>query len=100
MINTQGLAANAVLAALYNASKPLGFGVLHFTPEDMTLDEAGKLLEHYNTFDYLKGRVMRVDLVACDDEFDEWGYDSFNGEGAAQRAIRGCSQSKTTSTGE
>ena len=99
MINTQGLDQRAVLAALYNASKPLGLGVLHFTPEDMTLDEAGKLLEHYNYFDYLKGRVMKVDLSNYS-EFDEQGYDRDNGEGAAQRAIRGCSQSKTTSTGE
>ena len=37
-------------------------------------------------FDYLKGRVMKVDLSE-DDGFEEWLYDRDNGEGAAQSAL-------------
>jgi len=75
----------AVLAALYNASQPLGLGFLQATPKDMTLKEAAAELERYTYFDYLKGRVMKVDLKT--DMLDPWGYDRDNGPGAAQRAI-------------
>ena len=86
MVNTQGIDKRQVLAALYNASKTQGSGWFHFTPEDMTADEAGKLLESETYFDYLKGRVMKVNLEN-DSEFEEWLYDRDNGVGAAQRAI-------------
>lgn len=36
-------------------------------------------------FDYLQGRVMKVDLAG--DELDPRLYDRDNGEGAARRAI-------------
>lgn len=36
-------------------------------------------------FDYLKGRVMKVNLSG--DTLNEWGYDRDNGTGAAERAI-------------
>lgn len=75
----------AILAALYNNSRPLGMGMLHFSPEDMTRDEAAKLLESQTYFDYLKGRVMKIDLRG--DELRTELYDRDNGEGAAARAI-------------
>jgi hypothetical protein len=76
-----------VLAALYNNSRPLGLGMLHFYPADMTKDEAGKLLaeDTYGYFDYLKGRVMKVDLTG--QTLNPRMYDRDNGEGAAKRAI-------------
>lgn len=77
----------AVLAALYNASKPQGMGLLHYTPETMTLEEASVLLTSPKGqyFDYLKGRVMKVNLG--DDELDARLYDRDNGEGAATNTL-------------
>lgn len=74
-----------VLAALYNNSQPLGLGALHFDPTPMTTEEAEALLEESTSFDYLKGRVMKVELGG--DSFDSWLYDRDNGEGAAERAL-------------
>lgn len=76
-----------VLAALYNASKPQGLGMLHFTPETMTRDQAEKLLAEDRPpyFDYLQGRVMKINLAG--DDLDPRLYDRDNGQGAAARAI-------------
>lgn len=83
----------AVLAALYNNSKPQGLGMLHYTPEDMTIEQGEKLIgessqnkTYPNYFDYLQGRVMKVDLSK--DEFDPRLYDRDNGESAAEMAIK------------
>lgn len=86
MVDTKGLRKSAVLAALYNASKPQGLGFFHFDPAPMTEGEAEELLKTSTYFDYLKGRVMKVDL-SNDDGFEEWLYDRDNGNGAAQRTI-------------
>lgn len=86
MVNIKGLNKAEVLAALYNNSKPLGLGFLHFDEKDMTVAEAEELLKQTTYFDYLKGRVMKVDL-SSDDGFDEWLYDRDNGNGSAQRVI-------------
>lgn len=93
MINIKGRDKAEVLMRLYNASKPLGMGFLHYIPKDMTLAEAqatlssGDWLSHEGRvyFDYLHGRVMKVDLSG--DEFDPTLYDRDNGEGAAQNAL-------------
>ena len=81
----EGLDKAAVLAALYNASQPLGMGFLHFTPEDMTVQEAATLLEKQTYFDYLKGRVMKIDL--CGETLYTGLYNRDNGPGAAERVI-------------
>jgi len=74
-----------VLIALYNNAKPQGRGFFHYDATPMLRDEAASLLSKYSYFDYLKGRVMKVDLSK--DEFDPRFYDRDNGEGAAQAAI-------------
>lgn len=74
-----------VLASLYNASRPLGLGALFLDSEPMSVDEARKLLKESTYFDYIKGRVMKIDLSG--DEFDPWLYDRDNGEGAALHII-------------
>ena len=88
MVNIKGLSKAKVLAELYNNSIPLGFGWFQYDSAKMTEEEAAKLLEEnpYGYFDYLKGRVMKVDLTS-DDEFDPRLYDRDNGEGAAQAVI-------------
>lgn len=88
MIDISGMDKGEVLAALYNASKPQGMGFLHFDPKPMTAEEGRALIEETkprNSFDYLKGRVMKVNLGG--DQLDPWGFDRDNGEGAASRAL-------------
>lgn len=88
MVDIKGLNKSEVLAALYNNSKPLGLGFLHFDAKDMTVAEAEELLKQTTYFDYLKGRVMKVDL-SHDDSFEERLYDRDNGNGAAEKVISG-----------
>ena len=81
-----------ILAALYNSARPQGLGHLHFTPEDMTVEEARQLLSERGDrpyFDYLHGRVMKVRLYG--DELQTALYNRDNGEGAAERALEGLS---------
>lgn len=88
MIDLNGMNKAEVLAKLYNASKPLGLGFLHFDPKDMTVEEAQALLDDagkYWYFDYIKSRVMKIDLRG--DELDPCLYDRDNGDGAAARAL-------------
>lgn len=86
-ISLVGLDKAAVLAALYNASKPQGMGFLHYNSTPMTTEQAQVLLDesHDKYFDYLSGRVMKVNLSS--DELDTWAYDRDNGKGAAAAAI-------------
>ena len=93
MISIAGRQA-AVLAALYNASKPFGMGVLHYDPAPMTVEGAQGLLDNFpegceKYFDYLQGRVMKVDMSG--DECDPWLYDRDNGDGAAAQVIEALS---------
>jgi hypothetical protein len=85
MIAINGLNHADVLAALYNASKPQGLGMLHFDPKPMERAEAAELLDQTRYFDYLKGRVMKVFVDG--DELDPRLYDRDNGQGAAAMAI-------------
>lgn len=86
MVNIQGLDKAEVLAALYNASKVQGLGFLQARPGNMTVEHARELLEDSTYFDYLYGRVMKIDLTS-DKHFDERFYDRDNGPGAAQRVV-------------
>lgn len=85
-INISKLDKAHVLMALYNNSKPLGLGFLHATSEPMKLVEAKALLCEQTYFDYLKGRVMKIDLSTNDLRVDL--YDRDNGAGAAEEALR------------
>jgi hypothetical protein len=94
MISLAGLDKAAVLAALYNAAKPQGMGFLQYDPAPMQIEEATALLRVSTYFDYLKGRVMKVDLSR--DELDPRLYDRDNGSGAAERAIEAMKRSGPT----
>jgi hypothetical protein len=85
-IDITGMDKAEILAALYNGSRPLGMGMLHFTPEDMGKNEAHELLNETTSFDYLKGRVMKISLKG--DELYTGLYNRDNGEGAAERIIQ------------
>jgi len=84
-ISIEGLNKANVLAALYNASKPQGLGFMQYDPKPMTREEAENWLSRENYFDYLKGRVMKINLKG--DEFDSWAYNRDNGANAAENVI-------------
>jgi hypothetical protein len=84
-IDLTGLDKADVLAALYNAWRHQGMGFLQARPGAMTRDEAAELLKKQTYFDYLHGKVMKVDLSG--DTLDTWGYDRDLGRGAAARAL-------------
>lgn len=86
IINLQGKNKAKVLAALYNNSKPLGMGFLYYNSSPMTEIEAEEILKNQTYFDYLKGRVMKVDLSG--ESFNSRLYDRDNGEGSAEQALR------------
>ena len=96
-IDITGLDKAEVLAALYNNSKQQGMGFMHsrgasgMTPEQAAeeLKAATREIGEGKTsayFDYLHGRVMKIQLSG--DSLDPWGYDRDNGQGAAARALQ------------
>ena len=85
MIDITGINKAEILAALYNNAKPIGMGFLHYTPEPMTIEAAENLLKENQYFDYLKGRVMKVNLSG--DQLRTELYDRDNGTGAAAKAL-------------
>lgn len=92
MVSTKGIEKWKVLKALYDNAQPQGLGFLQYNGSLMTEEEAKAIIEekrqYHNGlyFDYLKGRVMKVNL-SDDDGFDERLYDRDNGKHAAERAI-------------
>ena len=96
MIDIKGLNKAEVLKALYDGSHIQGMGFLQAVPEGtVTVEHCKMLLETtgYPYFDYLYGRVLKVDLSK--DEFDERLYDRDNGQGVAERVIRRLRNSNT-----
>jgi hypothetical protein len=102
-VDITGIDKAALLAALYNASQPLGMGFLQYDPADMTVEQAQEIInmckqryeELYKrkdnkgevplSFDYLKGRVMKV---AIHEDFIYTDlYNRDNGDGAAEEVI-------------
>lgn len=82
------LTREQVLCALYNASKPQGLGILHYDPKTLTIDEAKEVLSKSEYVDYLKGRIIKVNLPKDAKEFDCRLYDRDCGPGAAKAAIK------------
>jgi hypothetical protein len=93
MIDIRGLDKAEVLKALYDASHPQGMGFM--APGCMSplpIEAAREEVEQAKEFgrgtlyfDYVRGRVLKVDLTT--DELDPWLYDRDNGAGAAQLVI-------------
>jgi hypothetical protein len=94
-VNIAGLDKAEVLLALWQASRTQGRSWLGWVSGELTLEQAKQEIEDRKHtafdsknsiyFDYLNGRVMKVDLGQ--DEFDSRLYDRDNGDGAAQQAI-------------
>lgn len=87
-VSIEGLEKADVIVALYNASRTQGLGFLQeaqgrgFTREDAER----RLADGHDYFDYVEGRVVKVDLSGAE-SFNPALYDRDLGEGAAQRAI-------------
>lgn len=77
-----------VLMKLFNASKVQGLGFLQGSGNEvMTKEEATDILNQTPSayFDYLKGRIMKIDLSG--DTMRTEMYNRDNGQGAAERAL-------------
>lgn len=92
-MNIEGLSKPAVLAALFNASKQQGMGFMDSRgASSMSEEDAAEVIVGHMTaghgmcFDYLRGRIMKINIQH--DDVNTWGYDRDNGEGAAERAIQ------------
>ena len=98
-IDISGLNKGAVLAALYNASAPMGMGVFQAQAGNMTVAQAQAHIDADSTpdypgkkpygkyyFDYLHGRPLKVNLK--EDAFDGGLFDRDNGgPGSAARIV-------------
>ena len=85
-ISLKGLNKADVLSALYNCASSPGMGSLARDSKPMTREVAQKIIDGGVTyFDYLQGRVMKVDISG--NELDPWLFDRDNGSGVAERAI-------------
>lgn len=86
MIGIEGLDKAEVLKALYDNSHVQGLGFLQVVPDGtVTVKHCRQLLMHGTYFDYLYGRVLKVDLAG--DAFDERLYERDNGVDSASRAL-------------
>jgi hypothetical protein len=84
-INIEGIDKAELLAGLYNNAKVQGLGFLQATSGDLSINDAKALLKEATRFDYLNGRVMKIDIGR--DEMYVSGYDRDNGLGAASRVV-------------
>lgn len=94
-ISIEGLSKAAVLAALYNNARQQGMGFAQARGSTgMTEEQAqqeidarkdGKGWRSY--FDYLHGRVMKIDIGG--DTLEPYLYDRDNGQGACAAVIDG-----------
>lgn len=91
-MNIKGLDKAEVLAVLYNNSFAMGMGMLNYVEGDLPIEEARIFINdaivinsNLVYFDYLLGRIMKIDLTT--DEVDTTKYNKDNGENAAENLI-------------
>lgn len=94
-IDISGIDKATLVAELFNNSKPLGLGFFAAkTNTKMTAEAAQRYLDKGQTyFDYLEGRVMKIDV--SENEMDPWGYDRDNGQGAANKVVEAIKKSQS-----
>jgi hypothetical protein len=84
-MNIKGLDRAVVLKALYDRARVLGMGALHAVAGDMPIEEARNLVAHQAYFDYVHGRVMKINLSK--DEVETFLYNRDNGQEAAELVV-------------
>ena len=93
LVDITGLSKAAVLAAMFNASRPQGMGFISSLsgPESLDIEAAEKEIAKtldfvYLDFDYVFGRPLKLNLT--EDSFDPRGFDRDNGgSGSAQKIV-------------
>lgn len=85
-VDVSGISKPKLLVALFNASQQQGMGVLdHRGATSMTEEQAVEILKKGTRFDYLYGRIMKIDIG--NDELHEGLYDRDNGEGTVAAVV-------------
>jgi hypothetical protein len=79
-IDITGIDHAELLARLYNEARPLGMGFFHADSKLMTIEEARELLKSQTSFDYLKGRPLKIQFKG-NTLYGVWLYDRDQGEG-------------------
>ena len=98
-VSLEGLDKAAVFAALFNRSKPQGLGFLHYNPEEMTALQARERFDDCSEyFDYVDGRVMKVNLSG--DKLETGLYNRDNGVDAAEDVIATLRSSNNVTSAE
>lgn len=90
LIDTKGLRTAAIVAALYNAASKVDHGKKNPDPDTITEAEAEAVLtaQGYQSFDYLYGKRLKIDLKdAKNDGIVAGQYDYGQGRGTAKTAI-------------
>lgn len=85
-INIVGINKAKLLVALFNNAFQQGMGVMHADGRaPLSLEDATELLKKTTYFDYLRGRVMKVDIGK--DELFTATYNRDVGFGEAERIV-------------
>ena len=85
-IDVSDISPGVLLQCLYCRARVQGLGILHSTSGPLTADEIEEYLADMpQYFDYLKGRVMKVEINGK--ELSPMLYDRDNGPGEAARAV-------------
>ena len=74
-----------VLLVLYNNARRVGLGLLNNPVIKPTVDDMKKLLLKGTYFDYIDGKVLKIDLTT--NELDPWLYDRDNGVGLCETLL-------------
>jgi hypothetical protein len=92
VIDIKGIDKAELLSALYSRAQVLGMGRLQAQLGDLTPEEAAVLVTRHSSgggksiyFDYLHGRVMKVEIGG--DTLDTRLYNRDNGDGAAEAIV-------------
>ncbi len=84
-VDISGVNKKKLLKKLYERAQPQGRGFLHFQENDELSDaDAEKLLQR-GYIDYLRGRVMKIDITG--DSVSTRLYNRDNGNNAAEEVI-------------
>lgn len=75
------------LQALYGASKPQGYGILHYKPGGLTIEECKEALSRGEYIDYLVGRVIKCNFEDFPNKLSLSLFDRDNGQGSGAKAI-------------
>jgi len=92
-ISIVGLDRAEVLAALYNHARPFGMGIVAAEQGDMSPREARQHLDAADRgdgtayFDYLKGRLLKVEIATT--FIDGRLFDRDYGHGMARKIVEG-----------